>query len=63
MPETLTRREAVTLRARLGGPWVHDDLSAWICGVLTDICMGSRVPAAIKHPLRFICVQLYWGPG
>jgi hypothetical protein len=63
MPETLTRYEAMTVRALLGTPGRHEDLSVWVRGVLTEIRTGSRVPPAIKHPLGFICVQLYRGIG
>lgn len=63
MPEILTRCEARTLRARLGTPGRHEDLSAWARGVLAEIRTGSRIPPAMEHPLGFICVQLYRGAG
>lgn len=65
MPETLTRSEAMTVRARLGTPGHPEDLSYWLRDTLGGICTGSRVPPAVKHPLGFVCVQLYrslgWG--
>lgn len=63
MPQTLTGREAMTVRARLGTPERNEDLSVWVRGVLAGIYAGSRVPPAVKHPLGFVCVQLYRGTG
>lgn len=65
MPGTLTRPEATTVRAQLSRAGRDDDLSGWARNILDEICSGSRVPPAIRHPLGFICVQLFrsigWG--
>lgn len=65
MPETLTSTEAMIVRTWLDTAGRHEDLSAWVRGVLAEIHTASRVPLAIEHPLGFICVQLYrsvaWG--
>lgn len=62
---TLTRREAVVLRARLSTSNGPEDLSSWARTVLAEIHAGSRVPHAIMHPLGFTCIKLYrsasWG--
>ena len=51
------------MRAWLGGPGRPGDLPGWVRGTLTEICTGSRVPPAVKHPLGFLCVQLYRSAG
>ena len=62
---TLTRREAVVLRARLNVCSGREDLSSWAHAMLADIRAGSRSPQAIMHPLGFTCIKLYrsasWG--
>jgi hypothetical protein len=65
MRKTLTSTEAVAVRKCLSNSDGCDDLSGWATAVLAEIRGGSRSPPAIKHPLGFICIQLYrtagWG--
>lgn len=65
MPRTLTSPEALAVRAWLSGSDGGDDLSSWARVMLAEIRSGFRIPAAIRHPLGFICVKLYrstkWG--
>jgi hypothetical protein len=63
MPKTLTSTEAVAVRRCLSNSDGYEDLSGWASTVLTEIRGGSRSPPAIKHPLGFICIQLFRSAG